>query len=293
MGASALSGATLAGCMTTPKAEIVDTRDLDVWQRETDLVTPDIYYRYFRGEQDLAAYASLVKLESGFAKVLSEIDAADVSAHPAVWMVYNMGVVVKTKESLFAIDLMHRRATELAPKLDFALVTHYHGDHYHAGLYRAMDGAGKTVISNFLCNYGPQDSSAKGGYTRAEKVFKIKDVEVRTSLTDHNDYLVDFTTAFEIRVGDWRMYHSGDCSNVAKLNPVWGRPDLWVVFPGCGIDIAAGERKLRPRQMSFGHLWELGHDSGRLTTPMVRDAREKVLSAGGNVTVPLWGERIV
>jgi len=293
MGASALSGAALAGCATAPRAEIVHTRDLDAWQRETDLVTPDVYARYLAGRQDPAAYASLAKLESGFARVLAEIPTADVSQHPAVWLVYNMGVVVKTKESLFAVDLVHRRAAELAPMLDFALVTHNHSDHCHRGLYRALDGAGKTVVSNFLDNYGVKDWRKAGGFTRAEKVFQLKDVEIRTSLTDHNAYLVDFTTAFEIRVGDWRMYHSGDCSNVAKLNPVWGRPDLWVAFPGCGIDIAAGERKLRPKQMSFGHLWELGHDSGRLTTPMVKAARAKVQAEGGNVTVPLWGERIV
>ena len=44
--------------------------------------------------------------------------------------------------------------------------------------------------------------------------------------------------------------------------------------------------------MAFGHLWELGHATGRLTTPMVKRARAKVQKLGGEVVVPLWGERV-
>lgn len=287
----------LAGCRTTatpPPAAVADEDVLDRWQRETDQVKPEVFEAYLRGEVLAADYVSLARLEEGFEKVLREIDAADVSAHPAVWMVYNMGVVVKTRESLFSIDLMHRRAEELAPRLDFALITHNHSDHYRNGFYRRMNRAGKTVISNFLDNYGVKDWKNEGGFTRAKKTFRIRDVEIRTSLVDHNAYLIDFTTAFEIRVGDWLLYHTGDCGVASKLHTTWGRPDLWVFFPGCGIDVAEAERNVRPKQMSFGHLWELGHRYGRLTTPMVRTAQKKALDAGTqNLTVPLWGERIV
>lgn len=287
----------LAGCRTTatpPPAAKEGADALDLWQRETDQVKPEVFEAYLRGEVPAADYVSLTRLEEGFEKVLREIDTADVSAHPAVWMVYNMGVIVKTRESLFSIDLMHRRAEELAPRLDFALITHNHSDHYRNGFYRRMNRAGKTVISNFLDNYGVKDWKNEGGFTRAKKTFRIRDVEIRTSLVDHNAYLIDFTTAFEIRVGDWLLYHTGDCGVASKLHTTWGRPDLWVFFPGCGIDVAEAERNVRPKQMSFGHLWELGHRYGRLTTPMVRTAQKKALDAGTqNLTVPLWGERIV
>lgn len=272
---------------------------LAVGQRETDCVTPEIYRRYLQ-DGKTGGFAALEKLEDGFQKVLSETETVRVDEIPAVWLVYNMGVVVKTRESLFAIDLVHRRARELAPRLDFALVTHNHGDHHDSELYRAMNASGKTVVNNFIDNYGAADWTKgggcwyeHGGYMRGEKVFRIKDVEIRTSLTDHNDYLVDYTTAFEIRVGSWRMYHTGDCSNVAKLNPVWGSPDLWVVFPGCGIDLSAGVRKIRPKRLAFGHLWELAHATGRLTAPSVRQSLNVAAEACGSVTVPLWGDRIV
>ena len=192
----------------------------------------------------------------------------------------------------------HRRALEFAPFLDFALITHNHADHYRPPFYKVMDGAGKTVVSNFLDNYGAADWRKgghyweQGGYIRGARTFKLKDVEIRTSLVDHNKYLIDFTTAFEIRVGNWRMYHSGDCGNAAKLGTAWGRPDLWTFFPGCGVDVAEALGKIGAKRTVFGHLWELGHSTGRLTTPMVRAALAKAESVGAKAEVAFWGERI-
>lgn len=285
-------GLAAVGAWAAPEAKGATDAELDAWQRDTDAVRPEAYAAYRRGKRPADGLVSLEKLDRAFEKVIAEATTAKVEDAPAVWLVYNMGFVVKTREALFSIDLVHRRAAEFAPHLDFMLVTHNHNDHFDQALYKKMDGAGKTVVSNFLDNYGVENWKRDGGFTRAEKVFRIKDVEIRTTLTDHNPYLVDFTTAFEIRVGKWKLYHTGDCSNVGKLKPAWGRPDMWLAFPGCGIDIAAGERKIRPARMVFGHLWELGHRTGRLTTPMVRAARAKVQSAGGNVTIPLWGDRV-
>ncbi len=270
---------------------------LDLWQRETDLATPQLYSAY-RRDGKTRGVASLEKLERGFDKVLAEIKTAKVEDHPLVWLVYNMGFIVKTKESLFSIDLNHRRDLELVPLLDFALITHNHGDHFSEAFYRAMNGKGKTVITNFKDNYGAADWRKgghywdQGGFTRAEKTFKFKDVEIRTSLTDHNQYLVDFTTTFEIKVGNWKLFHTGDCGNAKKLKTIWGNPDLWLVFPGCGIHIDEAYQRIQPKKMAFGHLWELGHATGRLTTPMVKRARAKVQKLGGEVVVPLWGERV-
>ena len=184
-------------------------------------------------------------------------DTVVAGDEPAVWSVYNMGYVVKTKESLFSIDLVHRRAPELAKMLDFALITHNHDDHWRQEFYRVLDGAGKTVISNFLDNYGVKNWRRDGGFTRAKKVFKLKDVEIRTSLIDHNDYLVDFTTAFEMKIGEFRLYHTGDSGRGTehKLETVWGRPDLWLFFPGCGINVAKAVEKVNAKRIVFGHLW--------------------------------------
>ena len=273
---------------------------LDMWQRETDLVDAGVYERYM-ADGDTRGLASLVRLERAFEKVSREAAETVVGDIPAVWSVYNMGYLVKTRQAFFSIDLVHRRAAELAPRLDFALITHNHNDHWRPGLYRAMNGAGKTVISNFLDNYGAADWrkggsnwAASGGFTRATKVFKIRDVEIRTSLVDHNDYLIDFTTAFEIRVGNWRLYHTGDCGRKSepKLANVWGRPDLWLFFPGCGINVAEAVQRVKPVRIVFGHLWELGHRTGRLTSPMIRRALDNARPICPETSFALWGDRI-
>ena len=292
------AGALCAGGSLTAAAEeqqqAVAEDALDVWQRETDLVSAGTYGKY-RQDGNTRSLASLEKLEMSFEKVFREAREVKVEDKPAVWSVYNMGYVVKTREALFSIDLVHRRAPELAPYLDFELVTHNHADHFHKELYQAMDGAGKTVISNFLDNYGTRNWKKDGGYTRAVKTFKIKDVEIRTSLIDHNEYLIDFTTAFEIRYGDFILYHTGDSGRgtESKLGTVWGKPDLWLFFPGCGIDVAAATRKVEAKRIVFGHLWELGHRTGRLTTPMIRKALVKAEPACKAVSAALWGDRVL
>ena len=285
---------------TLPAADKSQEDALDVWQRETDLVDAGVYEKHFR-DGDTRGLKSLERLDAAFEKVLREVRDVKVGDVPAVWSVYNMGYVVKTREALFSIDLVHRRAGELAPLLDFALITHNHADHWRENLYRPMDRAGKTVISNFLDNYGAADWrkggsswAASGGFTRAVKVFRIKDVEIRTSLVDHNDYLIDFTTAFEIRVGNWILYHTGDCGkgSEGKLGTAWGAPDLWTFFPGCGINVAEAVRRMQPKRVVFGHLWELGHRTGRLTTPMIRRALTAAKPHCKDVSYALWGDRI-
>lgn len=270
--------------------------DYAALQKEIDAVTPQDFYAYLGGGEDASDVVSkpaLQRLDAAFDKVLSEVKMTAVTDRPAAWLVYNMGVVVKTKEACFSIDLMHRRAPELAPLLDFALITHNHGDHFTEQFYKAMNGKGKTVVSNFKDNYGVPKWKENGGYTRSAKTFKIKDVEVLTSLADHNDYLVDFTTAFEVHVGAFTIFHSGDCSNVKKLNPT-RRPDLWVVHPYCGMGAESGVKKMKPQLTALAHLNELTHprDRWRWTWADGLKAKARVEEAGGKAIVPVWGERI-
>ena len=265
--------------------------ELDLWQRETDQTSAKAYNQYFR-DGDTRGCVSLEKLDKAFEKVFREAQETKVEGSPAVWSVYNMGYIVKTRESMFSIDLVHRRAPEFAPLLDFALITHNHDDHYRPEFYQAMNRAGKTVVSNFLDNYGVKNWMGQGGFIRGVKTFHLRDAVIRTSLVDHNRYLIDFTTAFEISVGDWKLYHTGDCGVADKLGTVWGRPDLWLFFPGCGVDVADAVLRVGAKRTAFGHLWELGHHNSRLTTPLIKAARERARQAGVEVEIPMWGARI-
>ncbi|MBO4448902.1 MAG: MBL fold metallo-hydrolase [Kiritimatiellae bacterium] len=295
------AASALGGCITGKPAEaeqsLVTAEEdavLDLWQGETDLAEANVYVQYLKDGQT-RGYASLEKLEAAFEKVLREAQETTVTGdRPAVWSVYNMGYIVKTREAMFSIDLVHRRAVEFAPLLDFALITHNHGDHWRHDFYSSMNMAGKTVISNFLDNYGVRGWRKNGGYIRGVKEFRLKDVEVRTSLIDHNDYLIDYTTAFEIKIGDFRLYHTGDSGKGTepKLVHAWGRPDLWLFFPGCGIDVAKAVSKVNAKRVVFGHLWELGHVSGRLKAPLIRRALNKARPHCSDVSFALWGDRV-
>lgn len=268
------------------------------WDKATEAVSPKVYGQYLR-DGDTRGLGALQSLELAFDKVLREAKETTVTGDaPAVWSVYNMGYVVKTRKALFSIDLVHRRAMEFAPFLDFALITHNHEDHWQHAFYDAMNRSGKTVISNFLDNFGAKDWRRNGGYVRGEKVFAIKDVSIRTSLIDHNDYLVDFTTAFEIKVGDFILYHTGDSGKgtESKLKTTWGRPDLWLFFPGCGIDTAKAVSKVGAKRIVFGHLWELGHAQnhrGRLDEPLILRALSVARPACADTSLSFWGDRVL
>ena len=266
-----------------------------VWNRETELVAPKDYAAYLR-DGNTRGFTALEKLEAAFEKVFREAKETVVTGSaPAVWSVYNMGYIVKTRESLFSIDLVHRRDVEFVPLLDFALITHNHGDHRRREFFTAMDGAGKTIVSNFLRNRGAKES----GFIRGVKTFKFKDVEIRTSLIDHNEHLIDFTTAFEIKFNDFILYHTGDSGKGTepKLNTVWGRPDLWLFFPGCGIDVREAVKKVNAKRIVFGHLWELAHaqnHQGRLDERLIRPRLVWAKEAGcQDVSLAFWGDRIV
>lgn len=293
------------GESAAPLVDIGGEDGREIFQREIDAVTPQAWGSYDKcgmsldeafGSHMRSELPALQRYENAFDKVLAEIEAADASAHPAVWLVYNMGIVVKTAGSLFTVDLHHRRAETLAHKLDFALITHNHGDHFTEDFYRAMNNAEKkTVVSNFKDNYGAHFGKKHvGGYTRAVKTFEFGDVKVRTTYTDHNEYLVDYTTAFEITAGDFTIYHSGDCSNAAKLHPQCPNPDLWIFHPRCGMKPVDGARAVNPKLAVVAHLNELGHAKGgaRWTWEEGERARRKLEDAGYKAVVPLWGDRI-
>ena len=282
-------------------------QELDVRQSEIDAITPKDFAAYWQRGVDLPAdeltamtrrFPVLGRLEAAFEKVLREVKETVVTDvdHPAVWYVYNMGLVVKSPKKTFSIDLHHRKAEELATLLDFALITHNHNDHYTERFADLMDRVQrKTVVNNFFCNYGVTDRMKFGGYTRAKsKTFHIGDVTVITGLCDHNPYLIDYTTPFEVQIGKFTLYHSGDCYTHAKLH-VSRQPDLWVLHPRCGMDPAkACGEAIRPKKAVVAHLQELGHAKGgaRWTyTNGISDCR-RIEAAGCSAIMPLWGERL-
>ncbi len=298
----AVDASAILLCMKKQKT----SADLVLRQAEIDAVTPQDYRDYWFPGLDLPPdklkavtkrFPVFGRLEAAFEKVLREATSTVIpeGGRPAVWFVYNMGLIVKTAKTLFSIDLHHRRAEEFAPLLDFALITHNHNDHYTEPFKFAMDRKErKVVVNNFFDNYGVSDWS-RGGYTRARsKKFVFGDVTVFTGTCDHNNYLKNYTTPFEVQVGDFTLYHSGDCSSHAKLH-VRRQPDLWVFHPYCGMDAAAAcAEAIHPRMAVIAHLQEMGHPTGhaRWTFEDGLRAKAKIEEAGYQAMMPLWGDRL-
>jgi hypothetical protein len=267
---------------------------IDRLQLENDLVSREDYLNYLK-DGDTRSLAALKRLDRVVDKVFKEVTSTAVTDpnKPAIWYVYNMGIIVKTTTKTFSIDLVHRRASEFAPILDFALITHNHGDHWQSSFYTTMSD--KTVVSNFLDNYGVKNWRENGGFTRAAKTFTFGDVTVKTGLCDHNAYLVDFTTFFEIHIGEFTLCHSGDCGNPAKLK-FTKRPDLWMVHPYCGLDVVKASTELiHPKKVLIGHIEELTHPKNqwRWSYGSGMKVKENLEADGIGAKFSLWGDRVM
>ena len=299
------SGGSCAADAPQPAAGVKASFDpdagRDVLQREINAVPGAVCGSYLRdeaaGRAACAKYPALARLDAALPRVMEEVRTAVVEDKPAVWLVYNMGVVVKTRKALFTIDLCHPRAREYAKEFDFAVVTHNHLDHYTKKFYDEMNSRlHRTVVSNFMDNYGAVfHKGGVGGFARGERTFRIKDVVVRTYQSDHNEFLRGFTMPVEIECGEYTIFHVGDTANVAELKPT-RPPDLWIHHCLCKRHITgAGAAHLKPKLTVVAHLHEMCHPSGgsRWTFADGDTAKGESEKAGVPAVVPFWGERIV
>ena len=236
-------------------------------QREIDNVPAKLFASYLRGEatglSGVDEYPAMARLDATLERVMREARETVVVDNPAVWLVYNMGVVVKTRKALFTIDLCHTRAQDFAPEFDFAIITHNHTDHYTRRFYAEMDGRlHKTVITNFADNYGAAFNGGVCGFARGEREFRLKDVTIRTYQSDHNHFLRGFTMPVEVDCGGYTIFHVGDTYNVTELHPS-RRPDLWIHHCRCWKrETGPGAAHLRPGLTVVAHLHEMQHPFG-------------------------------
>lgn len=294
-----IAATSAAVALPAPASTLVPTADREVLQGEIDEVPAQMFAAYLRGEESSAScareYPAVARLDATLARVMHDAKEAVVGDRPAVWLVYNMGVIVKTRQSLFSIDLCHAHAHEFADALDFAVITHNHTDHYTRRFYQEMDGRlHKTVISNFADNYGAAFNGGKCGFARGEKEFGLGDVTVRTYESDHNRFLRGFTMPVEIDCGGFTIFHVGDTANVTELHPLH-TPDLWIHHCRCWKrETGPGAAHLRPKLTVVAHLHEMQHPRGhaRWTFADGDAAKADSEKVGVPAVVPFWGDRI-
>jgi len=264
----------------------------------------DVYDRMMHAPDDQAIAALeaefpvLAWYDRAFDRVLKEVAATTVTADsPAVWYVYNMGIIVKSVHATFSIDLCHRQAVRMAPLLDFALVSHNHGDHYTSEFLGAMLTAKKPVITNFMLN--------RGWYCPdAPREFETKGIKIRSTSGDHNDLLPNAVITYEVTIPrgpgkePFVLCHSGDTCHEEQFQPLAKHPDLFIGHCAVGLRFPNAWKTTMPaKTMVIAHHQELGHLWSRWRCVGFHEEPAKIMkelrALGANVIMPVWGDRIV
>lgn len=224
-------------------------------------------------------------------KLVKEIPATKVEKGTvAVWLLYNMGYVIKTPSHCFAIDLSHPEADRLVPYLEFLMITHDHDDHYTDKMNKAMIAAGKKVYSNFDVE----------GYAltniREEREIDLGDIKFRTEITDHNKKYRQFVITYLIDCGEdtghTTIYHVGDSCYYDQLNPSWP-VDIFIPHLQVGLKIDKAAANIQPNWVLMSHVLELGHAVDRFRWTYMCGLNEAHQVHRKNVFVPIWGEKVI
>ncbi len=268
----------------------------------SDKFNPTLFSQYRNGNDNLSIDMEhttpiLYCYRSAFDKVLDEVKNIQVEEGTAsVWLLYNMGFIVKTPSGAFGVDIYHRWAEQLEPYLDFLCITHNHGDHADSKLMAAMSAKGKPVLSNFYTKSAAYMSKIPTSY-------KIGNFTIQTDITDHlrDPKMPDFVTVFRVDCGDdtgnFSMLHCGDSGfNPAHFNNVQGPLDLAVLRWGAvrENDILGDESgQVQTKYAVLSHLIELGHDqypNGQASITQTLKHLPNVKC--DNTIIPFWGEKM-
>jgi hypothetical protein len=218
-----------------------------------------------------------------------------------IWMLYNMGYVVKTPSGCFGIDIYHRWAKKLVPYLDFLCITHNHQDHYSKDLMDAMFDANKPVLSNYY--------KKETGYSytsTTNKNYAIGKFSIRTAITDHNNTNEgkNFVMVFRIDCGDdtgnFTLLHVGDSDyKTTQYTNVQGAVNLLIprYAPNALTEnniLGTGAGQVSPDYVLLSHILELSHEDVEGSRWSIDLALERASKINCEKTyVPMWGEKLV
>jgi len=229
--------------------------------------------------------------EAAFDKIKREVEETSVATDAAVlWHVYNMGYIVKTRDSCFALDLHHRRSEELIPMLDLLVVTHEHTDHMTPRLLDAFAKTGKPIISNFYPHTG---------FSATPRTLELGSITLHTCITDHNRKLRNFVQPCEIELHgerrDFVIFTGGDTFDPTQFRMHNDEVDVFIVHPRVGLLVTEAQKIVNPRLTLISHLLEMHHyhDQWRWSFDVGFDELGKSAGNGRAAAIPLWGDRIV
>ena len=252
----------------------------------------------YRKESDAEALAEMEKrgvpyyLRQSFEKVRKEIRTTKVKEGAvAVWLLYNMGYIVKTPTTTFAIDLYSKYTEELLDMIDFGMITHAHSDHNHAIFTQGLAKRNKPVLAAFDIKGVEEKRVEHGG------VYTMGDVTVRVTVGDHNKKsLRNFVASYEIDCGantnHTVIFHTGDSCNYEQLNPQ-KQVDIFIPHIRVSLDIQKAMDKFHPHHLFMSHIQELGHRVHKWRWTFHDALRSKEKWNHDHMWIPCWGERVI
>ena len=252
----------------------------------------------YRKESDMQKVEELERtgvpyyLRQSFEKVRKEISSTKVKKGTvAVWLLYNMGYIVKTPTTTFAIDLYSKYTDELLDMIDFGMITHAHSDHNHSIFTQGLAKRNKPVLAAF------DIKDVEEMRVEHEGVYKMGDVTVRVTIGDHNKKkLRNFVASYEIDCGENTdhtiIYHTGDSHDHEQLNPQQ-RVDIFIPHIRVGMDVQEAIYKFKPRHVFMSHIQELGHNIRKWRWTFDDALRSREKWDHNHLWIPCWGERVI
>jgi hypothetical protein len=231
------------------------TKALDKYGFELSDKTWATYHGYWKTNPSLAADLEktmpiLYYLNKATEQSVAEIKATKVTRGAVIWKLYNMGYVVKTRDACFALDLNQRGSEALTGVLDFAIVSHIHGDHNNTLFLDAMIAAGKKVYTPFY---------KKGTLIDTTREFNFGGVNVRFTMNKQADVPV---IVAQINCGpsanNYTIYHIGDARLLEELNPT-RHVNLFILHIENAINTSQSVARVKPDITVYDHVMELGH----------------------------------
>jgi len=296
---------TMAQFRTTSPLKLDNKRLLllDKFQTYSDCMVNTTFNEYLNSSEEISVYMEntipmLYFYREAFNKVLDEVKNTKVKyGSTQVWLLYNMGFVVKTPSGCFGIDIDHRLAEQLEPHLDFLCVTHNHGDHYNIKLMEAMNNHGKPVLSNFY-------KESEEYLSTSPSIHKIGNFTIYTDISGHldNPKLSNFVSVFRIDCGEdsgrFSILHCGDSSFDPKhFKNVQGPINVVVLRWGAPMEsniLGTREGQVKPDFAILSHLIELRHEpypNGRASITKTLEHLPTVKCE--NTIIPFWGEKLI
>jgi len=266
-----------------------------------DKCSADYFKTYLKSTdvqcENLEKYdVTLFAYRAAFDKVLEEVKTTEVKhGTTVIWMLYNMGYVIKTPTSCFGVDINHRWAVKLAPYLDFMCITHSHSDHYDTPLINEMFSRNKPVLSNYLRKGQNYQYTTTNSAT-----FKIGTVGIFTNMNDHNSTLKNFVTTYQFNCGEEGgnlvIMHIGDSNFTPSQYNIKEPVDIFIprYAPNALAENNIIGKVVKPKYVLLSHILELAHEGVEESRWSIQLGLERASKIDcENSILPFWGEKLV